>query len=303
MKNISIPFSKKLPLLLIILVIILIAVGAATGELRTGYKSAMTMATHTRAWWDSLGVGVKIPVTPVQSKTSEYDKMPQVYVPAGEFVMGIQDYAYPSSKPVHTVWLDAFWVDQYEVSNEQFALCVNAKQCRTPSLKVNKHYFDPTYANYPVVYIRWQDAVDYCQWAQRTLPTEAQWEKAARGTDGRMYPWGNEQPDTRRANYENTFDGPLPVDRYPLGASPYGAFNMAGNVREWVADWFAGDYYRISPDKNPTGPLEGNDRSLRGGSYVDSARQLVTYNRFLHEPMSPGINRGFRCVELEKPTP
>jgi len=222
--------------------------------------------------------------------------MTQLLVPAGEFLMGDGDKA-EKNGPQHSVQLSAFWIDRTEVSNAMYALCVAAKNCDAPFHgDLNPMYDDPDFANYPVVYVTWKQAGEYCAWADRRLPTEAEWEKAARGTDGRIYPWGNESPDITRANYALQVGGPLPVDRYTLGASPYGALNMAGNVREWVLDWFHPFAYFALPTLNPQGPPDGGKRSLRGGSYLDDENEIRTFNRFSHEPGSAGINRGFRCA-------
>jgi len=161
---------------------------------------------------------------------------------------------------------------------------------------VNPYYNNSKYDNYPVVYINWQEAVQYCTWVNRRLPTEAEWEKAARGTDGRSYPWGNEEPNSKLANYQDNIGTPLPVDRYPLGASPYGVLNMAGNVREWLADWYNGSTYQEDHSVNPLGPETGIERSMRGGHFSDTMRRITTYNRFKHEPESAGLGRGFRCA-------
>jgi formylglycine-generating enzyme required for sulfatase activity len=148
------------------------------------------------------------------------------------------------------------------------------------------------------VYVTWFQADQYCQWNGRRLPTEAEWEKAARGTDGRSYPWGNSLPNPRLANFDLGLRGEAAsAYRYPLGASPYGVLNMAGNVREWIADWFAPDYYRSSPLTNPKGPASGTERSLRSGSYNEGTKGIVVYQRYSHEPKSPGLSRGFRCAQ------
>jgi serine/threonine-protein kinase len=196
------------------------------------------------------------------TRVSEIDGMEQVFVPAGDFLMGTNDIeakrseeggrAYPEV-PQHTVYLDSYWIDKYEVTNSQYALCLAAGVCTEPhrinSFSYTDYFIDPTYANYPVVWLSWFQARDYCTWAGRRLPTEAEWEKAARGTDGRKYPWGNEELTGERANFcdvncTRTIANPLwddgyadtaPVGNYPAGISPYGALDMSGNVWEWTS--------------------------------------------------------------------
>ena len=165
-----------------------------------------------------------------------------VFVPAGEFLMGSAEGdtdAGASEKPQHTVYLDAFWIDRVEVTNAMYARCVEAGACKTPTAYGNPstNYLKAGLENYPVVFVSWSDAQAYCQWAGGRLPTEAEWEKAARGTDGRIYPWGNEPPNAQRCNFAQEHGGPdapanpeTPVGAYPAGASPYGALDMAGNV-------------------------------------------------------------------------
>ena len=229
---------------------------------------------------------------------SEKDGMRLVYVQAGEFMMGSKENdsdAWYDEKPQHSVYLDAYYIDQTEVTNAQYKLCVQAGDCDQPSDTQN--YNNSSYADHPVVYVSWNDASDYFEWAGRQLPTEAQWEKAARGTDGRTYPWG-EGIDCNLANFGGCVGSTSTVGRYADGASPYGALDMAGNVWEWVADWFDGDYYESSPGSNPGGPSSGDHRVLRGGSwYVDEglARSAVRDYFF---PLNSYSSLGFRCARL-----
>ncbi|NLI41381.1 MAG: SUMF1/EgtB/PvdO family nonheme iron enzyme, partial [Caldisericales bacterium] len=175
----------------------------------------------------------------------EKDEMLMVYVPAGEFEMGDEDGAL-DEQPVHTVYLDEYWIDQTEVTNGQYERCVAADSCTVPkssySSTRDSYYGNRSYADYPVIYVDWNQADAYCKWAGGRLPTEAEWEKASRGTDGRDYPWGD-SIDENHANYDGNIGDTSEVGRYPKGASPYGALDMAGNVWEWVSDWYAEDYY------------------------------------------------------------
>jgi formylglycine-generating enzyme required for sulfatase activity len=240
--------------------------------------------------------GASMPVTPVDFRVSSVDGMTQVFVPAGKFIMGTDEKNAQKNRPAHQVTLDAFWMDQTEVTNAMYALCVEAGTCSAPWPDTNPFYGKSKYKDYPVVYVTWDAADTYCHWAGRRLPTEAEWEKAARGTDGRSYPWGNNPPDMRLANFDLNIGAPIDASRYTLGASPYGVLNMVGNVREWVADWFNEFYYVVAPHDNPQGPPTGTQKSLRGGSYLDGASEIRVFNRFSHAPASPGINRGFRCA-------
>jgi formylglycine-generating enzyme required for sulfatase activity len=246
----------------------------------------------------SFDIGRSSPNVPIKVKTSSMDGMEQVYIPEGEFFMG--DDGDPNSKeyPIRVIYLDAFWMDKVEVSNAMYAKCVDDGVCFPPVPRLNPYWGKWVYRDLPVVYANWKAADIYCTWAGRRLPTEAEWEKAARGTDRNYYPWGKEKPNPRLANFaESEIGEPVSVYRYPLGASPYGVLNMAGNVREWVADWFDPKYYFVAPDKNPKGPETGTERSLRGGAYDANADDITTFNRLKHEPDSAGLSRGFRCAE------
>jgi formylglycine-generating enzyme required for sulfatase activity len=235
---------------------------------------------------------------PLDTKISKLDGMTQVYIPKGEFIMG--DDGDPKSKeyPRHLVYLDAFWMDKVEVTNAMYEECVNSGDCFLPVPRLNPYYGKWVYRDLPVVYVNWYGAEKYCEWAGRRLPTEAEWEKAARGTDPQYYTWGDSRANPRLANFSASLIGePLSVYRYPLGASPYGVLNMGGNVREWVADWFDSKYYFSSPYENPQGAEIGTERSLRGGAYDANADDITTFRRYKHEPDSAGLSRGFRCAE------
>lgn len=246
----------------------------------------------------AFDIGQTTAIAPVKTQTSAQDGMTQVYIPEGKYLMGNADETNGKDSPAHVVYLDAFWMDQVEVTNAMYEKCIQASGCTTPTVNFNPYYGKWVYRDYPVVYVTWFQAEEYCQWAGRRLPTEAEWEKAARGTDGRTYPWGNSLPNPRLANFDLGLRGEaISAYRYPLGASPYGVLNMSGNVREWIADWFAPDYYRTSPLANPTGPASGTERSLRSGSYNEDRKEIAVFRRYNHDPKSPGLSRGFRCAQ------
>jgi len=227
------------------------------------------------------------------TRVPEKDGMVQVFVPAREFEMG-SEYGDDDEKPVHRVYLEDYWIDRTEVTHAMYRRCVTAQWCEPPSDMT--FYNDSKYDQYPVIYVSWDEADAYCGWAGRRLPTEAEWEKAARGTDGRAYPWGNQEPSCLLANYESCGFGAQPVDSYTSGASPYGALDMFGNVWEWVQDWYGSDYYKTSPERNPTGPTNGDYKVVRGGSWNDDAYYLRSANRSYYLPDSRYLNVGFRCV-------
>ena len=238
----------------------------------------------------------------------EIDSMVMVYVPAGEFWMGSRATdrnADPDEKPRHRVYLDAFWIDKTEVGNAQYHSCMLQGACQEPRYWDDEQFNEPWL---PVVGVSWFDANAYCEWAGARLPTEAEWEKAARGTDGRIYPWGNESPTCELANYPGCNEGTTTVGFHTAGASPYGALDMAGNVCEWVADRIDPEYYAHSPDRNPTGPDEGSSRGLRGGSWGSSrsARNPAIVRAANRDWIYPG-NRfqfyGIRCAMTTAPSP
>lgn len=235
-------------------------------------------------------------------------------VPAGEFTMGADDSdpdARPHEKPAHKVKLDAFWIDLTEVPNVAFAECVAAGACSprptrrgttgVASLKHMNYYYDAEFANYPVLTYQVEDAEAYCKWAGRRLPTEAEWEKAARGTDGRTFPWGDGKECTHASFYGCTEDMTA-VDSFAAGVSPYGAYNMAGNVWEWVSDLYSPDYYSSSPSDNPTGPATGEGNVRRGGGWRSLTRDLrVTARESGVAQHYMDGQMGFRCAMSDPP--
>ncbi len=243
------------------------------------------------------------------------DLRPMVFVPGGAFLMGASDSdskADPDERPQHEVEIDALWVDQYEVTHAEYAVCVQAGAC-TPPTEVDNNGFPYQFASAiedaSVVNVTWNDANDYCTWAGKRLPTEAEWEKAARGRDARIYPWGNDADANKKAwfcnrcifdaNYPDVrddFSRPFSVGSFPEGASPYGAHDMAGNAWEWVMDWYADDTYDQPDRVNPTGPEEGVYRVVRGGSWTTQPAYLRTTYRQGRGPFSTWIDVGFRCV-------
>jgi formylglycine-generating enzyme required for sulfatase activity len=243
----------------------------------------------------TLGIG--------SSTISPKDGMTLLYVPAGNFLMGSTNQdtlASYDEKPQHSVYLDAFWIDQTDVTNKMYAACVSAAGCTSPSNRSSythpSYYGNSAFDNYPVIYVSWNDATAYCKWAGRQLPSEAQWEKAARGTDGRIYPWGNQAPSKDLLNYNGIVGDTTAVGSYPNGASPYGALDMAGNVWQWVNDWYSDTYYQSSPASNPLGPNSGQVRVLRGGTWLYGNGSIRSALRVRLNPSNSCSGSGFRCA-------
>ena len=245
------------------------------------------------------------PWFPMESRAAahEVDPVPMVTIPAGEFLMGSPDgQGRVDERPQRAVYLDAFGIDQVEVTNERYMAFVKATGHRTPP---NPYGTGPLVSltgieHLPVVQTTWYDAKAYCTWAKKRLPTEAEWEKAARGTDGRMYPWGNDPPTARHANFDREWEDEQtlhPVGSVPGGDSPYGVKDMAGNVREWVSDWYDAEYYQHAPDRNPQGPdKNGVVRSIRGGSWHSPPSDITTTARGRGGFALQTHGTGFRCL-------
>jgi len=232
------------------------------------------------------------------SMISPKDGMSLLYVPAGNFLMGSTDAdpnVHGNEKPQHTVYLDAYWIDRTDVTNAMYAKCVSAAACNQPtnltSYNRSSYYGNSQLDNYPVIYVNWNMADTYCKWAGRQLPTEAQWEKAARGTDGRTYPWGNDLPNSALLNSNNSVGDTTAVGSYPKGASPYGALDMAGDVWQWVADWY--DPYL---GNTVSDPAYGRwYRVVRGGSWDYNDYYVRSAGRDWFMPVSALDYLGFRC--------
>jgi formylglycine-generating enzyme required for sulfatase activity len=235
------------------------------------------------------------------------DGMVMLYIPAGEFTMGSEPEdpcAHPDEQPKHEVFLDPYWIGQTEVTNAQYQACVEAGICQEPTSCGSGEfsYQDPTKDQFPVSCLTWEEAGAYCAWIGGRLPSEAQWEKAARGSDYLKFPWGNEFDQTRCNSQESDLDGPLAVGSYsPEGDSPFGLQDMAGNVWEWTRDWYDIEYYGKAPRDNPGGPVGGERRSLRGGSWYANYCSVRTSYRYYDVPHGRSTGVGFRCVILPSP--
>ena len=220
------------------------------------------------------------------------------FIPAGEFRMGSENSGEDES-PVHTVFLDAFYMDIYEVTNSLYALCVSSRACTEPRNKnsyTRETYFgDATYNDYPVINVDWNQAQEFCDWRGSRLPTEAEWEKAARGgLEGKLYPWGDQELDCSRVNFIECEGDANRVGSYPPNG--YGLFDMAGNVWEWVWDVYSESYYASSSAQNPTGPSSGSFRILRGGCWGDINYNLRVSIRYRYNPVDVHYDVGFRCA-------
>ncbi|MEW5939257.1 MAG: SUMF1/EgtB/PvdO family nonheme iron enzyme, partial [Chloroflexota bacterium] len=304
----------------VILALICLAVGGIAV-----YRALFPAKTPTAAPTQISEVSQTSEISPAQTSevspgpwTRPADGMTMLYIPEGSFEMGSNDGS-SDEKPVHTVMLDAYWMDQTEVTNAMYALCVNDGECDPPqytkSYTRSSYYGDSEYDDYPVIYVDWNQASAYCQWAGARLPTEAEWEKAASWDDDRkekrVYPWGdtfngsllnfcdtNCPFDYADKNSDDGYADTAPVGSYPGGASFYGLLDMAGNVWEWVADWYSESYYASSPSSNPLGPSSGQYRALRGGSWNLNGYGVRSSYRGRNTPDGIYYNIGFRCARL-----
>jgi len=327
-------FFKKLPRWAfgVAIVIVLIIGGVWIGRGSDGAGPLVWMATETATATPTSTATLTPTSTSTPTKThtpsatptptlgvgstqkSEVDGMVQVYILAGEFQMGSQNGG-SNEEPVHDVYLDAFWMDQTEVTNLMYAAFLNEVGNQSEngvswldekdedvllitSAGTWQHKFG--YAHHPVIEVSWYGARAYCQWVERRLPTEAEWEKAARGgLVGKQYPWGDTDPVCTPSNQNGAqFDscGGETVEVGTFAPNGYGLYDMAGNVWEWVNDWYDENYYSNSPSSNPEGPSSGNSRVLRGGSWLYNDWVLRSANRFSNYPDYTSSNGGFRCA-------
>jgi formylglycine-generating enzyme required for sulfatase activity len=241
--------------------------------------------------------------------TRPVDGMVMLYVPGGPFQMGSTE-GFGDERPVHTVTMDSLWIDQTEVTNAQYRKCVEARVCQAPTtchLWGEPTYGDVSKADHPAVCVDWYGAQAYCQWAGARLPTEAEWEYAARGPDGNTYPWGDTFDGTRlnfcdancvysgkATEYDDGYEMAAPVGSFENGASWCGALDMAGNVWEWVNDWY--DNYSSAAQANPVGPDTGKHKVVRGGGWNNDQNAVRSANRDLYTPEVRHDLVGFRCV-------
>lgn len=223
-----------------------------------------------------------------------------VHVPGSEFIMGGEG----TDNPVHKVGLSSFWIYRTKVTNRMYAYCVAAGKCAPPKDPNSlKDFNDVALHDFPVAGVDWEQADIYCRFVEGRLPTEAEWEKTARGPDGNVYPWGDATPDCKLLNFNGTCVGKkTEVFDYPTGKSFYTALDMAGNAFEWTSDWYDPNYYGASPVADPRGPEAGTVRTVRGSSYQSDQTQTPSYRRFFLDPTQYRPDLGFRCV-VEKPRP
>ncbi|CAG0990600.1 eukaryotic-like serine/threonine-protein kinase [Anaerolineales bacterium] len=239
--------------------------------------------------------------TSIPSEIRDSRNVPMILIPAGTFNMGSDDTGDVGSRPAQELYLDAFYIDKFEVTNEMYDACVFAVECRKPqqggSATRNTYFANPVYANFPVLYVDWKMASAYCKWRGGRLPTEAEWEKAARGTDGRLYPWGNQEPDCSLANHVGCVADTTPVDQHKAGVSPYGVYGMAGNVWEWTSTLFRPYPYKVDDGREDQDVL--GERIARGGSwhvFGGNTGNVRADTRMKLDPGYFGGYVGFRCA-------
>ncbi|HIE66158.1 MAG: SUMF1/EgtB/PvdO family nonheme iron enzyme [Nitrospira sp.] len=237
-----------------------------------------------------------IPLAKIGASESPMEN-PMIVIPAGDFIMGSDEGSW-DEKPRRTVYLDAFEINQYEVSQFHYARFVKMTNHRTPLSRYVTDIELLNHPNQPAVYIGWEDAYEYCKWVGQRLPTEAEWEKAARGVEGAVWPWQGEYEPTA-ANFVGDEDAGILtaiIGSHEKDKSPYGLYDMAGNAREWVQDWYMEDYFRHAPSRNPKGPDRDEMKVMRGGSWNDGHLSGRTTSRMKMFPFYRDTTMGFRCA-------
>jgi formylglycine-generating enzyme required for sulfatase activity len=257
----------------------------------------------------TLVLAVDPPASATDSTAAGKDGGPVVLIPAGSFPMGVPHGDRDGGRdeyPRHDVYVDAFYIDKFEVTNGQYLAFVKATGHRVPQNPNNPtrnlwqgDTISEALVDRPVINVDWADAVAYCSWAGKRLPTEAEWEKAAKGTSDRRFPWGNVEPTNKHLNFNQRWIGEktlMPVGSYEAGKSPFGVYDMAGNVWEWVQDWYDPKYYEKSPAKNPKGPETGTRRVLRGSGWQNETPTVRIFTRVDSDPTVRNESTGFRCA-------
>lgn len=253
--------------------------------------AATELATDIPA--DVVPIDLAGPAMEVGSKYTYIDGSILAAVPGGPFLMGNNNMG---DTPEKEVTLGDFWIYSSEVTNAQFALCVSTGQCAPPDPEKNPEFSNYRFVNLPVVGVNYEQAANYCEFVHGRLPTEAEWEKAARGPDGNVFPWGDAAPTCDLLNFNFCKGKTQNIASYPDGVSFYGVFDMAGNVREWAADWYSPSYYKDGPSEDPLGPDLGEKRVVRSTSFADGADASAAAHRFSLKPIESLPDLGFRCV-------
>jgi formylglycine-generating enzyme required for sulfatase activity len=316
-------------LLLLLILTLGMGIGALWGsqrqDLLPGGSEAAATATFESQIIAAVTAITTLTPTPIPTETPRPTPVPfvdeltgarMIFMPGGIFRMGYDDGEF-DERPSHVVRLDSYYIDETEVTNEAYGRCVAAGECRPP-VNQNATYYPDYFGNlvyddYPVIFVSWYDADRFCRWRGARLPTEAEWERAASFDPDTMtkrrYPWGDEFDGSalnycdsncpradRDGRYNDGFRDTAPVGSYVDGRSPIGLFDMAGNVMEWVGDWYDRRYYQNSSEVNPMGPLEGQFKSIRGGSWLSGPEGLTVTRRYHYDPTVARANLGFRCA-------
>lgn len=274
---------------------------AATASETARPTRTATLEPSSTPTWTGTEI-IEATITSLPRYIEDAKGVSMAYVPEGVFLMG-NDGGSTDERPTHSVHVEAFYIDTYEVTNGLYKACVQAGVCqrvKKNSATRSNYYDDRHFVRFPVIFVDWNMAQTYCEWRGARLPTEAEWEIAARGGSNPTYPWGNDL-NCNLANYGNCLDDTSGVIVYDLGQSRFGTYHMAGNVWEWVSDWYSETYYRSSPADNPQGPETGTEKVLRGGSWNDNDFEIRSMNREAERPTFSSNAIGFRCAKDANP--